>query len=119
MKAHSCCGSHHKGGDFDASGKTCRFGSLFARGLPYSALRLAVPVLPLYRSLVDSRVPLFRPDFLLAFRGLFVDKKINTSMLVSLAMIASFGLQIMGIFGVNVSADTTKAIFLSLEKSLS
>ncbi len=103
MKAHSCCGSHHKGGDFDASAKLAVSALFLLAGFLIAHFGLQFPFFP-YTD--PSWIAVFLcsgPIFSSAFRGLFVDKKINTSMLVSLAMIASFGLQIMGIFGVNVS----------------
>lgn len=71
MKAHSCCGSHHKGGDFDASAKLAVSALFLLAGFLIAHFGLQFPFFPYTDPSWIARVPLFRPDFLLGFQGAF------------------------------------------------
>lgn len=108
---HSCC-AHAKDSSHDccAGGHDGRL--KMSTKLILSALSLIVGFsiahfgikLPFFPYTDPSWIAVFfcaGPIFASAFKSAFVEKKINTAMLVSLAMIASFGLQILNLFGID------------------
>lgn len=124
---HSCCCGHnhdHKGGGCCGSGG----GENFGIKLVLSAVSLVVSFAI---SLTESKIPFYPwtdPAWVAVFfcaGGIFKDaiadlraRKIGVAMLVSLAMIASFGLQILEAFGVDTGdAHCHSYIFVVAEIS--
>lgn len=110
--SQGCCGGGMKKGDMSVGEK-----------LVVSAISL---VLSFCISVFDIKFPFFPysdPAWIAvffcaggilksAFRSLFFDKKINVAMLVSIAMIASFILQVMSVLGYNVGEHSHSYIFV-------